>query len=108
MDDVLNLVPARLAAVAICLAGMGGWRVAWRDARKHASPNAGWPEAAMAGVLGRRLAGPVAYDRVTHEKPWIGEGGGNTSAVDIRRALGVYRRACLLLWVIAGVFVWLP
>ena len=76
-----------------------------RDARKHASPNAGWPEAAMAGALGVRLAGPVAYDGVTQLKPWIGSGR-DAKAGDIDRALIVYRRACLLLWIIAGGVAW--
>jgi adenosylcobinamide-phosphate synthase len=105
-DDVANLVPARLAGVLLCLAGSGGWCVMARDARKHASPNAGWPEAAMAGVLGLRLAGPVVYDGNAHAKPWIGQGRSEASAADIRRGLRVYRRACALLWIVAGGIVW--
>jgi len=79
----------------------------WRDAAKHASPNAGWPEAAMAGALGLRLAGPIAYDGVMHDKPWIGEGTGEAGGDDIDRALALYLRACLLLWLIAGGAAWL-
>lgn len=105
-DDVANLIPARLAAVLICLAGGGGWRVLYRDAGKHASPNAGWPEAAMAGALGLRLAGPIAYDGVMHDKPWIGDGQTRASAFDIRHALRIYGLACLLLWLIAGGAAW--
>src|SRR3954470_18257573 len=67
-DDVANLIPARLAAVLFCVGGPGGWRITWRDAGKHASPNAGWPEAAMAGALRLRLAGPIAYDGVIADK----------------------------------------
>jgi adenosylcobinamide-phosphate synthase len=104
-DDLLNLVPARLAAMAICLAG-GGWRTVLSDAGKHASPNAGWPEAAMAGALGTRLAGPVAYDGVAHDKPWIGAGYIVADAGQIRRALGIYVRACLVLWLLAGGIAW--
>ena len=103
-DDLLNLIPARLSGVLLCLAGAGGWRTMARDARKHASPNAGWPEAAMAGALGLRLAGPIAYDGVLLEKPWIGAGRSEPGAGDVYRALGIYRRACMLLWVIAGGF----
>lgn len=51
LDDAMNFVPARIAAMLICLAGGGGWRICRTHARRHASPNAGWPEAAMAGVL---------------------------------------------------------
>ncbi|MDR6790433.1 adenosylcobinamide-phosphate synthase [Sphingomonas sp. BE138] len=106
VDDLANLLPARLGGVVICLAGGGGWRVMWRDARRHASPNAGWTEAAMAGVLGVRLAGPVSYDGITVDKPWIGAGTAALDARDIRRALRVYVRACALLWIVAGVIAW--
>jgi adenosylcobinamide-phosphate synthase len=106
-DDLLNLIPARLSGLLLCLAGVGGWRILWRDARKHASPNAGWPEAAMAGALELRLAGPVAYDGVMHDKPWIGEGTSDAGGDEIARALAIYIRACLLLWLIAGGAAWL-
>jgi adenosylcobinamide-phosphate synthase len=106
-DDVLNLIPARFAAMLICLCGGGGWRVLWRDAHRHASPNAGWPEAAMAGALGVRLGGPIAYDGVMHDKPWIGEGTVPADAHQVRRALAIYVRACLCLWVLAGGLSWL-
>lgn len=105
-DDLLNLIPARLSALLICLAGGGGWRILRRDAGKHASPNAGWPEAAMAGALGLRLAGPVAYDGVLHDKPWIGDGARAPSSLDIRRALRLYLGACALLWLLAGGAEW--
>lgn len=107
IDDAANWLPARIAGALVCLAGAGGWRVMWRDARSHASPNAGWPEAAMAGVLGVALAGPVAYDGVTHMKPWIGREGRSATTADIVTALQVYARACLLLWGIAGGVAWL-
>ncbi|WP_288487365.1 adenosylcobinamide-phosphate synthase CbiB [uncultured Novosphingobium sp.] len=104
LDDALNLVPARIAALLLCLGGGGGWRILWRDARKHASPNAGWTEAAMAGALGLRLAGQIAYDGVVHHKDWIGSGRAEATAEDLRQALAIYRRACLFLWIIAAVF----
>lgn len=106
-DDVLNLIPARIASVLICLCGAGGWRTLWRDASKHASPNAGWPEAAMAGALGIRLAGPIAYDGILSDKAWIGDGRHAAEPADIRRALTIYRRACIGLWVAAAAVVWL-
>jgi adenosylcobinamide-phosphate synthase len=106
-DDLLNWIPARLAGVLLCLAGGGGCRILWRDARKHVSPNAGWPEAAMAGVLGLRLAGPIAYDGVMYDKPWIGDGTSDAGGDEIDRALAIYLRACLLLWLIAGGALWL-
>lgn len=106
-DDLLNLVPARLSGVLLCLAGRGGWRTMVRDAGNHASPNAGWPEAAMAGALGLKLAGPIGYDGVIHDKPWIGDGSSDADARDVRRALAIYVGACLLLWILAGAFAWL-
>lgn len=107
IDDVANLIPARLGGLVLCVAGMGGWRTMVRDHGRHASPNAGWTEAAMAGALGLQLAGPVAYDGVVHDKAWIGSGRTDSGAGDIRRALRLYWRACLLLWGIAAIFAWL-
>lgn len=105
-DDVLNLAPARLAGILLCLAGGKGWRVLWRDHARHASPNAGWPEAAMAGALNVRLAGPVRYDGTLVEKPWIGHGMEADSAT-LRQALIVYRRAGALLGMIVMGMTWL-
>jgi adenosylcobinamide-phosphate synthase len=106
-DDLANLVPARLGGVLICLTAGKGWTTMWRDAGKHASPNAGWTEAAIAGALRLRLAGPITYDGVSHDKDWIGlEGSDDARAADVRRALRIYRRACLLLWLIAGGVAW--
>lgn len=104
-DDVANLLPARLSALLLCVAG-GGWRTLWRDHGRHASPNSGWPEAAMAGALGVALAGPVSYDGARHDKPWIGIGGADAKGSDVRRALAVYARATGLLWVLAGGLAW--
>jgi adenosylcobinamide-phosphate synthase len=108
LDDVANWVPARLAGALIVLCGGGGWRTMRRDARRHASPNAGWTEAAMAGALDLRLAGPVAYDGVVTDKPWIGSGRTDLTARDVRRALWLYRRACVALWIVAGGIAWRP
>jgi adenosylcobinamide-phosphate synthase len=105
-DDVLNLAPSRLAggllATSAVFAGDAkagaGMRIMLRDAGKHRSPNAGWPEAAMAGALGLALAGPRYYvdeGRVGHA--WLGDGSPAATAGDIGRALRLYRLACLLL-----------
>ncbi|WJT00397.1 adenosylcobinamide-phosphate synthase CbiB [Novosphingobium humi] len=103
-DDLVNLIPARLAGAALCLVG-GGWRVMWRDCRRHASPNAGWSEAAMAGALGVRLAGPIRYDGILRDKAWIGDGP-LAGVGDLGRALGLYRRACVMVFVVVGA-IWL-
>jgi adenosylcobinamide-phosphate synthase len=80
LDDVLNFLPARLTAVlmvaAAALTGLdrrGSWRILRRDAGKAASPNAGWPEAALAGALSVRLGGPSTYFGRVVDKPFIGE-----------------------------------
>lgn len=100
IDDLVNLVPARLTGVlfALCSARPGAAFGAMRaDARHHRSPNAGWPEAAMAGALGVRLSGPRVYgDRVAPE-PWVNAGAPDPGAADIARGLGLYRRAMLAL-----------
>jgi adenosylcobinamide-phosphate synthase len=105
LDDVLNYVPARLAGAALCGAafllsraqGGAAWRAMWRDARKHHSPNAGWPEAAMAGALGIALAGPRVYDGEPVDDAWMGAGGRtNASSADIRRGLKLYVIACAI------------
>lgn len=100
-DDVANLIPARLAGALLAIAGGGGLLVMWRDAPKHASPNAGWPEAAMAGALRIRLGGPAAYDGVMHERPIFGAGSSPTVG-DLKRGLRIYVTACGLLWVAAA------
>jgi len=94
-DDLMNLVPARLAGALIAAVGRRGWRVMLRDAGKHASPNAGWPEAAMAAALEVRLGGPVAYDGVVHDRPVFGDGP-VARAADLARGLALYRRLCLV------------
>ncbi len=104
-DDGVNFLPARLSGLLVCIAGMGGWRIMLRDARHHASPNGGWPEAAMAGVLQRRLGGPVTYDGEPAHRAWLGDGLA-PGAEDVQRSLWVYRRACLLLWLMVGGVAW--
>lgn len=101
LDDVVNWIPARLTAVLFVLAAFftrgaspgAAWRAAQRDAGKHASPNAGWPEAAMAGALGFALGGPRAYHGETVDLPVMGGGRAQLGPADIRRALGLYHRA---------------
>jgi adenosylcobinamide-phosphate synthase len=89
LDDLVNL-PASRAGCSVDGA-IGAVR---RDAGHHRSPNAGWPEAAMAGALGIRLAGPRVYAGVKVEDRWMGEGRAELTAADIRTALGLYRTAC--------------
>lgn len=99
LDDLANFVPARIAGILIASTAARGFRVMWRDAPKHASPNAGWPEAAAAGALNLRLGGPASYDGVIHERPQFGDGA-SPDAVDITRALALYKRSCAALWLV--------
>jgi adenosylcobinamide-phosphate synthase len=101
-DDLANLIPARLAGLLLALASGQAAKTAvavmLRDAPKHRSPNAGWPEAAMAGALGLALAGPrTYYGGAVGDSRWMGEGGRvEIEPEDIRRALALYVRACAL------------
>lgn len=109
LDDLVNLPAARLSALLIALAAGGDCRRALacvaRDARKHASPNAGWPEAAMAGALGLKLGGPRSYAGAAHVGAWLGDGREHAGPADIDRALQVFRRADMALWaLIAGMW----
>jgi adenosylcobinamide-phosphate synthase len=104
-DDLVNWIPARIAGVLLCLSGWGGWATMVRDARKHSSPNGGWPEAALAGALGRRLGGGVSYEGELVERGILGCGSA-PGAADVARALRIYRGACLLLWLLVGVAAW--
>ncbi|WP_168720135.1 adenosylcobinamide-phosphate synthase CbiB [Thermosulfurimonas marina] len=106
LDDLLNLVPARLSAVFLALAApfCGGsffetLRVALRDAPAHPSPNAGWPEAALAGALGISLGGPIPYPRGWEERAWLGEGLRAPRLEDYSCALRLTRLAAL--WALA-------
>lgn len=104
LDDAANWIPARLSAVLICLAGLrpGALRIVWRDARLHRSPNAGWPEAAAAAVLGVALAGPRVYDDTVTDDPFLhAEGARRPGPAEIRRAVALIWRAWALLLVIA-------
>ena len=96
-DDVVNLIPARMAGILLAFAGWAGLFVMFKDASKHASPNAGWPEAAMAGALGVQLGGPTTYDGVLHDRPVFGTGPA-PGVADLARGLRIYVIACGLLW----------
>jgi adenosylcobinamide-phosphate synthase len=119
LDDLVNLPASRLSALLlIAAAGLskdasanGAWRTVWQDAARHRSPNAGYPEAAMAGALGLSLAGPRVYGGVPVEDATMGDGRRDADSADIVRALALYRRAdaiLLALLAVATVFVIAP
>lgn len=113
-DDVLNFVPARVSAALLAAAAFfvpdalpsRAAAVAWRDAGKHRSVNAGWPEAAAAGALGLALAGPRRYGAQTVDDSWLGDGTPNLEACDVARALRLYVAACAL-FALAAALAWL-
>ena len=90
LDDLLNLIPARLTALLIALPSgvITDWHAIASDARLHRSPNAGWPEAAMARALGVALAGPRAYDGAMQNFAWVHPAGRRTLvAADVDAAI---------------------
>ncbi len=111
LDDLVNLPASRLAAGLLILAAGAQKRasarmaaqITMRDAHRHASPNAGWPEAAIAGALGLKLGGNRVYGDVTVAGATLGDGRFDATADDIWRALEVYRIAVAGLWLLAGV-----
>lgn len=113
LDDVLNLIPARLTGVLICIAAhftpeasaRNAFAAMRRDARKHASPNAGFPEAAAAGALGLRLGGPRVYDGARDDAPWMGDGRAHATALDMATAAKV-TVAAFVLTALALLTIW--
>jgi adenosylcobinamide-phosphate synthase len=109
-DDVVNLPASRLSALFILVAARllradwrAGARAVRRDAGQHRSPNAGWPEAAMAGALGLRLAGPRVYGEIMVQDGWMGDGRAEATVADLRRALAIVRAACAVQMAVVGV-----
>lgn len=105
LDDLVNLPASRLTGLAFAVAAwftsksdaQNALTAMWRDARKHNSPNAGWPEAAMAGALGLTFGGPRAYDGEMVDLPTMGHGRSEMTVKDIHRGLEIYDRALLIL-----------
>lgn len=110
LDDLLNWLPARLTALLLVLAAgplgldpRGAWRIARRDARRHASPNAGFPEAAAAGALGVQLGGPASYFGRWQDKPTFGDAGHRLTGDDYRRMVRLmYAVAAMTLGLACG------
>ncbi|MEP2716793.1 adenosylcobinamide-phosphate synthase CbiB [Pseudophaeobacter sp.] len=94
LDDLVNLIPARLTGLMMALVGGGlrDWPEIARDAAKHRSPNAGWPEAAMARALGLSLAGPRSYDGEMRQFPWVNAPGAKSISGP------AILRCCEILW----------
>jgi adenosylcobinamide-phosphate synthase len=112
LDDWANYIPARLAGMTIVGAawimgeadGRNAWAAMRRDAPQHHSPNAGWTEAAVAGALDIRIAGPRRYGGALREDAWMGDGRREIGHKDIRQALKLYLHAAGLFIVLMFVF----
>jgi adenosylcobinamide-phosphate synthase len=110
LDDLVNLPASRLTALFFAAAaalnssnaGKRALIAAWRDAGKHRSPNAGWPEAAMAGAMGVRFGGPRNYEGEHVDLPFMGEGRDQFSSADITSGLVIYDRS---LWIMLAVAI---
>ena len=109
IDDIANYIPARLTALLMiivagrpCLAGF-----VWRNGCRHASPNSGYPEAALAGILNCRFGGPHYYFGELFDKPFIGENDRALTTEDMKKAIRVNRMAEVLMVVLVGLCTWL-
>ncbi|MDO9524313.1 MAG: CobD/CbiB family cobalamin biosynthesis protein, partial [Gemmobacter sp.] len=105
LDDVLNWVPARLTAglIALVHGRPDARRVIFRDAPRHRSPNAGWPEAAMAACLGIAVSGPRSYHGQMRDEPFVHpEGRRDAGPHDIDRAVGALWRTWAALLCLVG------
>ena len=105
LDDLANWIPARLTGIGFVLVSpdrQRAWQVMRRDAGLHRSPNAGWPEAAMAAGLNCRLSGPRSYGDRLEQHPWVNDGAPDPDAATIADALVMLKR-CLAL--VAGFLV---
>ena len=99
IDDIANYIPARLTALLMILA-TGKFRLlsfVWKNGRNHASPNSGYPEAALAGILDCRFGGPHYYFGELFDKPFIGENERALTTKDMKKAVRVNRTAEVLM-----------
>ena len=99
IDDIANYIPARLTALLMAIASprKGLLRFIWRNGRRHASPNSGFPEAALAGILNCRFGGPHYYFGQLFDKPYIGENERELTTVDMKHAVRINRIAEVLM-----------
>ena len=95
IDDVANYIPARLTALLMVIASgkLSLLKFVWKNGRRHASPNSGYPEAALAGILNCRFGGPHYYFGELFDKPFIGENDRELTTTDMRTAVSINRMA---------------
>lgn len=107
IDDVANYIPARLTALLMVIASgkLSLLKFVWKNGRKHASPNSGYPEAALAGILNCRFGGPHYYFGELFDKPFIGENDRELTTKDMHTAVRINRTAELLMLVLTSLVV---
>ena len=106
IDDVANYIPARLTALLMIIGSLriANWRFVMKYGRNHASPNSGYPEAALAGILNCRFGGPHYYFGEVFDKPYIGEHDRELTTADMKTAVRVNRTAEVLMVIIVAVY----
>ena len=109
IDDIANYIPARLTAILMVLASgrLGLLQFVWKNGRNHASPNSGYPEAALAGILNCRFGGPHYYFGELFDKPYIGENERVLTTGDMKKAVRVNRTAEIIMFaIVLAVSLW--
>ena len=112
IDDIANYIPARLTALLMILPQLVTFHFSLlsfvhRNGRMHASPNSGYPEAALAGILNCRFGGPHYYFGQLFDKPFIGENDRSITTEDMKKAVLVNRTAEVLMVLIVGLYAWM-
>lgn len=108
IDDIANYIPARLTVLLMIIASMKMklFGFVWRNGRNHASPNSGYPEAALAGILNCRFGGPHYYFGELFDKPYIGENDRELTTDDMKKAVRINRTAEVMMVVLVALCIW--
>ena len=108
IDDIANYIPARLTALLMILAAGRPQLISfvWRNGRNHVSPNSGYPEAALAGILKCRFGGPHYYFGEIFDKPYIGDNERKLTTADMKKAIRVNRTAEVLMVILTALCAW--
>ena len=108
IDDIANYIPARLTSLLMIVASgkINLWGFVWRNGRNHASPNSGYPEAALAGILDCRFGGPHYYFGELFDKPYIGENDRELTTADMKKAVRINRTAEVMMVILTALCLW--
>ena len=108
IDDIANYIPSRLTALLMVMASgrLGLLGFVWKNGRNHASPNSGYPEAALAGILNCRFGGPHYYFGELFDKPYIGENDRELTTADMKKAVRINRTAEVIMVLLVALYSW--